>query len=438
MNQAPEPTSPSVVDTRRRVGEENLWRSVGTIWAGRRLIVWMTGLAAVASVVISLTMPNWYRASARLLMPEGGAGLSSALLRNLPSAASALLGGGGGGDFMRYLTILTSRSVMSAAVDSFDLVTVYERQGSRAPFDDTIDDLRDHAEFEIDLEYQFLSVSVSDKDPERAADLANFFVRQLNETNSRLAAATAANYRAYVEKRYLESLAAMDTLLNQSQRFQQEYGIYDLPSQTESFFRQVGEMRAQAVAAEIQAEVARNRLGPENPQVANLNELARAANAKYDAALRGSERLMPVAQNDVPTVARTYASLEMERMIQVAILEILGPMYEQARLQEEKESEAVQVVDYAVTPVLKARPKRSIIVIMTTLSVFLLTIVYLLVRSWVQGHGPQLFTRLQSAAAAADRRYPANPRTRGLEAGSQASGDQNAGGRQAGDPKAGA
>lgn len=390
-------------DARRRVGEENLWRVVGTVWAGRRLVVVLTTLAAVISVVLSLMMPNWYRASARVLMPEGGSGLSSALLRNLPSAASALLGGGGGGDYMRYLSILTSRSVMAAAVDSFDLVKVYEREGSRAPFDDSIDDLRDNAAFEIDLEYQFLSISVSDKDPERAAAMANFFVRRLNETNARLARQTAAIYRAYVEKRYHESLGAMDSLLASLQGFQQQYGIYDLPAQTESFFRQVAEMRGQALQAEIQADVARSRLGEENPNVANLSELARVANEKYEAALRGSERLMPVAQDEVPSVARTYAELEMQRQIQVAILEILGPMYEQARLQEEKESEAVQVIDYAVKPALKARPKRSIIVILTTFSVFLLSIAYLVVSSWVRRNGVHLFSRLQRAAADASR-----------------------------------
>lgn len=389
-------TTPSDAQkSRTERGEATLWRTLGTLAARRRLIILVTGVAAVASVVISLLLPNWYRASARLLVPEGGSSLNAALLRNLPAAASALLGGGGGGDYMRYQTILSSRSVMTAAVDSFDLIRVYERESDRAPLEETIDDLRDNTSFDIDLEYRFLEVSALDKDPERAAAIANFFVRQLNEVNARLASQNAANYRVYIERRYREALAAMDSLLDAAVRFQRQYGIYDLPTQTQSFFEQVGQLRAQALSAEIQYDVIRSRLGPENTEVQTLQELARAANEKYENALEGSERLLPVAQSDVPEVARTYADLELERTIQVAILEILGPMFEQARLQQEQETEAVQVVDYAVPPALKAKPKRSIIVILATMSAFLLTVVYVLVHAWLRRNHRQILERLQ-------------------------------------------
>jgi uncharacterized protein involved in exopolysaccharide biosynthesis len=396
MSTIPSDVGPATA--RQARGEDALWRTAAVLAFRWRLIAGVTVCAAVLSIVVSLLMPNWYRASARLLLPEGGGGLNAALLRNLPTAASALLGVGGGGDYMRYRSILTSRSVMTAAVDEFDLIRVYEREGSRAPLEDTIDDLHDNTEFEIDLEFQFLEVAAFDKSPERAAALANFFVRKLNELNSKLAAQNASNYRSYIEQRYFESLAQMDSLLSRGTRFQREYGIYDLPAQTASFFQQVGELRAQALAAEIQHEVARNRLGPDNTEVQALSDLARAANGKYREALEGSERLLPVAQSDVPEVARTYAELELQRSIQVAILEILGPMYEQARLQEEQKTEAVQVVDYAVPPALKARPKRSVIVILATLSAFLLTLVYVLVHAWLARNFRPLLKRLQAAA----------------------------------------
>jgi uncharacterized protein involved in exopolysaccharide biosynthesis len=393
-------TNPPTIEPpaeRQARGEAALWRTVGILASKWKLIAGVTTAAAVAAVVISLLMPNWYRASARLLLPEGGSGLNAALLRNLPPAATALLGGGGRGDYMRYQSILTSRSVMTAAVDSFDLTRLYELEDALAPLEATIDELRYNTEFEIDLEFQFLEVAAYDRDPERAAALANFFVRKLNEVNSRLAAQNASNYRGYIERRYLESLAAMDSLMNRGVRFQKEYGIYDLPAQTASFFQQVGDLRAQALAAEIQHEVARSRLGPDNTEVQTLAELARAANGKYRDALEGSEKLLPVAQSEVPDVARTYAELELQRTIQVAILEILGPMYEQARLQEEQKTEAVQVVDYAVPPTLKARPKRSVIVILSTISVFLLSVVFVLLRHWLVRNGRGLFARLDAA-----------------------------------------
>jgi len=414
---------PSDIDPsthRHNQGEAALWNLLGLAASRWKFIGAATALGAVTAVVVSLLMPNWYRASARLLLPEGGGGLNAALLRNLPQAATALLGAGGGGDYMRYQSILTSRSVMTAAVDSFDLIAVYELEDAIAPLESAIDELRYNTAFEIDLEFQFLQVSAFDHDPVQAAAIANFFVRKLNEVNSRLAAQNASNYRGYIERRYFESLAAMDTLLSQGTRFHKRYGIYDLPTQTASFFQQVGQLRAQALAAEIQHEVARDRFGPENSEVQALGELARAANRKYRDALEGSERLLPVAQSEVPDIARTYAELELKRTIQVAVLEILGPMYEQARLQEEQKTQAVQVVDFAVPPTLKARPKRSVIVILATLSVFLLSVIFVLLRHWLARNSHAIFMRLVAAMRSADERdaVSAPDNTHGSPAGS--------------------
>lgn len=383
---------------RRASAEAVLWQAIGTLFRWRRFVIGVTATMAVVAVVLSLLMPNWYRASARLLVPESSGGLSSLLLRNLPSAASSLFGGGG--DYTRYLAILTSRSVQEAAVDTFGLVQVYELEDAKTPREDAIRMLADNVAFEIDEEYEFLSVAVEDLDPQRAADMANFFVRKLNEVNARLSSQSAGNYRRYIEQRYHEALADVDSLLDATQRFQERYGIFDLPAQTEGFFEQVGQMRAQAVEAEIQYDVALSQYGADNPQVVMLREMARSANQKYREALAGQEALLPVAKADVPEVARQYAKLELERTIQAAILEIVGPLYEQARFQEEQEVEAVQVLDQATPPVRKSRPKRSVIVVLATFSAFVLSVLFVLVFEWWRRHHARLALRLQQAIAA--------------------------------------
>lgn len=368
-------------EARRAQAEQTLWQTLGTLFLWRRFIISVTAVVAVAAVVITLLMPNWYRASARLLIPEGGGGLASSMLRGLPSAASILLGGGSG-DQMRYLAILTSRSMMEAAVDTFDLVTVYELQDAKHPREAAIDLLRKNSDFEVDQKYEFLGVSVIDEDPNRAAEIANFFVRRLNEMNARLSSASARKNRTFIERRYLEALAAMDSVLARMQSFQQEYGVFDLPTQTQGFLEQVATLRASALEAEIQHEALLSQYGPDNPQVEAYREIAHIANQKYRNALQGSELLLPVPQTQMPLVARQYAMLEMERVIQESILEVIGPLYEQARLQEEREAEAVQVLDNAVPPAKKAGPRRSVIVILATFSAFVLCVVFALVYEW--------------------------------------------------------
>jgi len=373
------------------------WRTLGVLYRWRRFIVIMTVLVAVLSVVLTLMMQNRYRASASLLLPESSGGLSSALLANLPSAASSLLGTGGG-DYIRYLAILNSRTVMESVVDSFGLIQLYELEDEEAPREEAVKTLRDYAEFEYDLEFEYLVVSVLDTDRQRAADMANHFVRKLNEINIQLTSQSAGQYRQYVEQRYFEARAAIDSVLDASRQFQQQYGLYDLPAQTQAYFEQIAAIRADALQAEIQYEALRAQYGEENPQVVTLKNVADAANEKYNNALRGREHLLPVSREDVPDVVREYVSLEMERTLQTAILEIIGPMYEQARFQEEQEAEAVQVLDDAVPPAKKASPRRSIICILATLSAFLLSSLFALTMTWWKQNYVSFAGRLREAS----------------------------------------
>lgn len=289
--------------------------------------------------------------------------------------------------------------MMEAVVDSFNLVSVYETADGENPVDDAVGTLRDNAEFEIDMEFDFLSVSVLDKDPERAAAMANFFVRRLNVMNTNLSTEGASNYRRSIERRYRESRTAMDSVLNATQRFQREHGVYDLPSQTQTFFQQIGALRQSALEAEIRFEALRAQYGADNAQVRAMQEVAEAANRKYQGALAGQEQLLPVPQSEVPEVGREFVELEMERTIQRNILEVLGPLYEQARFQEERETQAVQVVDAAVPPPLKAKPKRSVICILATLSAFFMAVIFVLVYEWWRANHAAVLRRLQGSVS---------------------------------------
>ena len=383
--------------TRREQAEDTLWSVLGTLYRHRRVVVGVTIFAGVASVVISLLMNNWYRGTARVLIPEGGASsLAAGLLGGLPAGAAALLGGGPAGDYTRYLAILTSRSMMEAAVDSFDLTAVYKTEDKEYPVEEALEILEENVAFEVDMEFYFMSISVLDKDRQRAADMANFLVRQLNETSVQLSSEGAFDYRRSLEKRYEEARGAMDSVLYAAQQFQEEHGVYDLTSQTESFFEQVGMLRRGALEAEIQYEALRTQYGENNTQVQTIRETARAADQKYRQALDGREQILPVAQAEVPAVVRTYLDLELETMIQRSVLEVLAPLYEQARFQEDREALAVQILDEAIPPARKAKPKRSIICILATLSAFLLAVVYVLAYDWwAKNHGG-LLRRLQA------------------------------------------
>jgi capsule polysaccharide export protein KpsE/RkpR len=374
------------------------WNTLGILFVNRRFIGMITGGMAVLSVIISLLLPNWYKASSRLLLPESGSGgLSAALLGDLSSAATSLLGGQGG-DYVRYLAILNSRTVMTAAVDSFNLIQVYDEEGSRTPLKDALDDLEGNLELVVDDEFDFLSVEVLDKDPERAAAISNFFVRALDRVENDLSSITAGNFRRYVEDRFTEADQERADLLDSLEAFQRQYGVFDLEAQTKAYFDQLAELRVNALRAEIQRDALRSQFGAANPQVRAYDDVLAAANKQYEAALAGREQVLPVSQDEAPTMIRSYLDLTMQRTIQERILELVAPMREQARFEEQRKAEALQIVDPAVPPAEKYKPKRSIIVIAATLSAFILAVIYVLLSTWWKSRHGYFATRLREAS----------------------------------------
>ena len=386
-------------EQRRSMALDAFWGIAGILYAWRKFIIGMTVLFAVLSVVVSLLLPKWYLAETRLLSPEASSTnpLSAALSSNLSAAASALLGRSGG-DFFRYITILSSRSMYENVVDEFDLVEVYETQESLNPRGAAVAILAENTAFPIDNEYEYLSVSVYDQEPQRAADMANYLVEELNRRNQELASKDAANYRRFVEQRYRETIVTLDSLKDLTQYFQKEYGVFDLENQATSFFEQFASIRAEAIALEIEYAALQAQFGANNARVEAARGAYEAANRKSEEAMRGQEDILPVSRDKLPEVMRSFLELEQEVLIQKSILEIIAPMYEQARFQEEREIQAVQVVDQAIPPTYKAKPKRSVIVIASTLSAFILIVLFVLIFTWWQQHAGGIIQRIQDAS----------------------------------------
>ena len=382
-------------EMRRERAEDALWTTLGTLYRYRRLVIGIPFCLAVITAIITLFISNYYRASSTVLLPEGGSS-ASALLSNLSGGVSSLLGGASG-DYVRYRGIIHSRSALSAAVDSFDLIQVYQLEEENFPQEEAIKLLSDNLQTILDQEFEYLKISVADKDPERAAALANFFVRYLNSTNALLASQNAANYRRYIERRVTEAYDTMGSILDTNEQFQRDHGVYDLPAQIQNFFQQIAALRASAVEAEIQHEVLRIQYGEDNAQVQALRNVAESANRKYVDALEGKEHLLPIPQSEAPDVMRQYMNIEMDRTIQQTILEVLAPIFEQARLQEEQDSYAVQVLDTAVPPTEKAGPKRTITVLASGLSTLILTILYILSMSWWRNNAARIACGLEHA-----------------------------------------
>lgn len=382
-------------------GADALWNVAGTLYRRRRFIVRATLFAAVVSVVIALLLPRWYAAEARVLQPEGGGlGGLMGMVNRATGGLGSLLGGGGG--YERYLTLLTSRSMMEDVIERFNLVEVYDvnmRKGERVALYKTIGQLEKNLEFEVSLDYDYLSIVAYDRDPERAAAMANYLVERLNDENARLSSESARQTRVVIERRLNRAEADLDSVRSELQSFQETHGLVQLEAQAEAMMESVATLRGEAARLDVQYQTLAQQYGPDNPQVIAARQARNAAQAQINQVLGGRDALLPVSMRDLPALTTRYAQLMQEQMIQRQILETVYPIYEQALFQEQSETEAVQVVDRAAVPVQPARPSRRLIVLGATLTALLLVSVFVLLQAWFRRNHVAIARRLNQATA---------------------------------------
>lgn len=339
----------------------------------RRQFILKTVLSVgILSAALSLLMSNWYQATASVLPPKRPGGLLSmlegsgfsSLLRNIPGISGKL---GGGQEAYSYLAILQSRTVMEHVVRKFDLMTVYDISDSS--IDKTLKELRNNATFDFAAEGNIV-ISVMDKNPQRAAEMANYFVELLNERSVQLGTQEARSNREFVERRYQQNQRDLKSAEDSLKFFQQRYGIYALPEQTAGAIKAASVLKAEADAKEIELGIVRRSFGDENARVQalrlELSEINRKmGEMKFGTADWYNDRSLNlfVPFKDVPEIGAEYIRRFRDFEVQNRMMEFLLPLYEQAKIDEQKDTPVVLELDKAVPPERKSKPRRSLIVL---------------------------------------------------------------------------
>lgn len=389
---APDPYASAHQETKDR-----LWWAGSTLYRRRWWIAAASLAAAVLAVVLTLQMPNQYRAETRVLLPSSGGGnLMASALAGIAPEAAALLGGGGGG-FTRYLAILTSPSTLGQVVDRFDLVEVYDLGDEEHPRPQAIQELFARSAFEVSLDYDYLSVSVLDQSPERSAQISNYFVELLNRRNIELTSGSAGENRRFLEQRLGAANIALDSAQAEMQALQERTGVSEPTAQASALFSTLAEAEARVAEAEAQYQAISAQAGPENAAARSAAAALESARGQLARVRSGSQPGLPSIQA-IPAVQRQYAGVLQDVILQTKIIETLQPLYEQAALEEQRDTDAVQVLDPATPPTRKAEPRRSLLVLATMFSVFLIAVALTLLLALVHRQGPAFLARLRAGA----------------------------------------
>lgn len=350
-----------------------------------KFILYSTAIVGLVAAVVSLFLPKWFRAEGVILAPQDEFSLFPApSMSRLTLSQFSILPGGE--NLQRYVAILKSRSVMDRVVKSFDLVRVYDVEN--------IEEARKNLEsnLEVTVEQEgTVRIAMWDKSPERSSRLANYLMFVLDSTNKALNTQETHFKRVAIENRYNQNMADLKQAEEGLKIFQEKNNIISFPEQTEVTIQATAELIGQLSLLELDLGVKEKILGNSHPDIIKLTsqireyqkkirEMTRQQEAEATNLPGKEEGKIFIPFKKFPELMVEYLRLRRDLEAQNKIFELLTEQLELARLMETKDTPTIQVLDHAVVPLKKAWPKRMLIVFIASLSSFLLSCVFLLVR----------------------------------------------------------
>lgn len=339
-----------------------------TVLAKRKKpIIGVTAAVAVMAVAVSLVLPEVYSANAKILPPQPTSSSASALLSQLgPVGALAGVSGLKNPNDL-YVGMLKSRRVGDQLIAKFDLLKVYDK----GAMDKTRLKLQENTQI-LSGKDNLINIAVEDRDPKRAALLANAYVDELMALTKVLAVTEAGQRRVFFERQLeqaKDNLALAESKLKVSL---DRGGVISVDADTTAMVATVGRMRAQIAAKEIELGAMRAFVTNDHQEYKQAQEQLASLRAQY-AKLQGGQANLA---DEVNTGAAAQSGLDSIKTLRDVkyyqmLYELLGKQYEVARLDEAKNSSVVQLLDSAIVPERKLKPKRAFIVLVATLLAFM-------------------------------------------------------------------
>ena len=310
-----------------------------------RFVLGTAFATALLTLGVTFVLPKWYTGTAVILPPE-----ESDLLSNMSLAQRALSKFPAFGILQDYFTpadvykaVLGSRTVQEELVREFDLQRVYRQKS----LEKTLKQLGRNTRIKLNPDGT-LKVSVDDKDPQRAAGMANGYLAALDRFNVEKRNTTAQRTRIFLQTRLTET----DSLLRASEEvlrlYQEQHRTVAPPTAGSADVQAAADVMSRKLMLQVRLGVLRSYLSEDTDQVMQVKqELAQ---------LERRLATIPTLQGDLVRLIRDQKVYEQLYLLLTAELE-------QARIRETMNTPTVQYLDRAVTPERHSRPRRGLLTI---------------------------------------------------------------------------
>ncbi len=346
----------------------------------KRLVLGVPVGASILAAIISLLLPNIYSGTTRILPPQQGGSAATALLNQLGGALGGLGAAAGGALGIKnpndlYVGMLKSRTVADNLIARFDLNKLYDEKFQS--------DARKVLEKKTTItsgKDGIIIIEVDDTDPKRAADVANAYVDELMKLTKVLAVTEASQRRLFFERQLVQAKDNLTEAEIVARQGLQKGGLAQVDAQGRSMIEVTARLRAQISAKEVQLGAMRTFAAEGNPELQRTQQELGALRRELSR-IEGSSPIAAISGRDT---AGNSGLDNLGRLRDVKyyefLYELLAKQYELAKIDEAKDATVIQVMDKAIEPDRKSKPKRALIFLLSTLAALFVSIFWAFVQ----------------------------------------------------------
>lgn len=339
------------------------------------LILGLPFIAALVAAGVTLLMPNIYTGTTTILPPQQNQSTAAMLGQQLGNLAG-LAGLRTSNDL--YVGVLKSRTVADNIIHRFDLNLAFENKvqsSTRAMLEGAtkISSGKDG----------IITIEVDDKDPKRAAELANAYVAELLKLTNLLAVTEASQRRLFFERQFEQAKENLTKSEAAARDALAKGGLVGVEGQGRAIVENLARLRGQISVKEVQ-------IGAMRAFATERNSTFQLAQQELEAMRRELARIEGTSgikfEDSRGSSGRGIDSLRLLRNVKhyETIYELLAKQYELAKIDEAKDSAVVQVLDKAIEPDRKSKPRRLMIVLSSTFAVGLVVLLWVCMREAVE------------------------------------------------------
>ncbi|MCF8379808.1 MAG: hypothetical protein K9H49_09540 [Bacteroidales bacterium] len=309
------------------------------MWNKRVPLFIVSFLAGIASILISFSITPKFRSTV-VMFPTTSTSISKNLLADNYSGRASMYEIGEEEQSEQLMQILNSEEIKNRIIEKYNLMEHYGIEpDSKFPMTQLYAEFSSNINFEL-TQYLSVIIDVLDADPQIAADIANDIASLVDTVYNRMLKQRAIDGFKLVEKEYNAMVINIEEL-EDSIDIIRSLGINHYEAQSERYHEALG-----------------RAINENNIKAQRIFEEKLAVLAKYGG---------------------TYTVLRDQLQLSVQRLSRMHQRYQEAQIEAEQNLPHIFIVDSAFKAEKKAYPKKSIIVIISTLAAFLLTLITLIV-----------------------------------------------------------